>query len=52
MDAIEFQNMQEAILWVYLPFAHWLVTLLLGFGVLSGVFSLWMATLRWMTARR
>ncbi len=52
MDVIEFQNIQEALLWVYLPFTQWLVTLLIGFGILSGVFSLWMAMLRWLTARR
>ena len=52
MDAAEFQNIQEAVLWVFLPITHWLITLLIGFGILSGIFTLWMSMLRWLSRQR
>lgn len=53
MDAAaEFANIQMALMIAFGPFAMWLLVILAATGILGGIFAIWMAMLRRLTAGR
>lgn len=50
MDAAEFTLLQEGLMWALGPIALWMAALVLASGVFAGIFVVWMALLRKMTA--
>ena len=46
MNAAEFANLQEALVWVLGPLGLWMMTLILACSVFAAIFVVWMALLR------
>jgi len=51
MNAQQFADLQDALMFVYGPILSWWLALLAASGVMSGVIVMWMRLLRWMSRK-